>query len=59
MTTVITKADWLSDGGIDEIPERDIPVDKSFPNSVFVSNIPIVDEKKSDRIFAEIPPSVG
>ena len=49
----------MSDGGIDEIPERDIPVDKSFPNSVFVSNIPIVDEKKSDRIFAEIPPSVG
>ena len=50
MTTVITKADWLSDGGIDEIPERDIPVDKSFPNSVFVSNIPIVDEKKLPKL---------
>jgi translation initiation factor 3 subunit B len=43
-------ADWLSDGGIDEIPERDIPVDKSFSNSVFVSNIPIVDEKKLPKL---------
>jgi translation initiation factor 3 subunit B len=42
--------DWLSDGGIEEIPERDLAVDTSFPCSVFVLNIPRVDDKKFPKL---------
>jgi translation initiation factor 3 subunit B len=43
-------ADWLSDAPIEEIPEREIPVDKSFPTSVFVLNIPKVAESKLPKL---------
>lgn len=42
--------DWLSAGDIEDDDEPYVPVDKSFPTTIMVVNVPKVNEEKSEKL---------